>query len=426
MLLKIEHHTHYSYSDFVNYTIQHLRLTPNSEFGQYVRRWDIKVKGELHQFQDAYKNISHRLIINEPHREIDIVAIGEVETGLDKKNDQDRLPLPIFLRDTKLTEANTKLKEARELAADSTKPLKDRLKALEDADKLERQIDSAARDRLVQKGRAQAIEIATSLKLKQSEIDKIKDYDAAELKSYINSVQNLKGLNREKSNALYQSLTEIQNVSAEEATIGKRTAAQKRSIENEANTKSNEESKKLAEQKKIYREANKEKAAQAQKIWREANKEKLKAEKSKVIDCECGKQYLFNNKNRHLLTKYHIDYNNKLCGIIVEEPVKEVVNEEEKKQKLREQQKAYREKNAEKIKAWKAEYRAKNTEAISKQVKEYREKNKEHIIEKQKEYVEKNKELIKEKQNKWYQENKEKILEKSKELYNNIIKKYNL
>ncbi len=85
MLLKIEHHTHYSYSDFVNYTIQHLRLTPSSEFGQYVRRWDIKVKGELHQFQDAYKNISHRLIVNEPHQEIDIVAIGEVETGLDKK-----------------------------------------------------------------------------------------------------------------------------------------------------------------------------------------------------------------------------------------------------------------------------------------------------------------------------------------------------
>ena len=109
MLLKIEHHTHYSYSDFVNYTIQQLRLTPNSENGQYVRRWDIKVKGELHLFIDAYRNISHRLIINEPHKDIDIVAIGEVETGLDKINHQDYLPLSIFLRNTKLTEANQKL-----------------------------------------------------------------------------------------------------------------------------------------------------------------------------------------------------------------------------------------------------------------------------------------------------------------------------
>ena len=109
MLLKIEHHTHYSYSDFVNYTIQQLRLTPNSENGQYVRRWDIKVKGELHPFIDAYRNISHRLIINEPHKDIDIVAIGEVETGLHKINHQDYLPLSIFLRNTKLTEANQKL-----------------------------------------------------------------------------------------------------------------------------------------------------------------------------------------------------------------------------------------------------------------------------------------------------------------------------
>ena len=109
MLLKIEHHTHYSYSDFVNYTIQQLRLTPNSENGQYVRRWDIKVKGELHPFIDAYRNISHRLIINEPHKDIDIVAIGEVETGLDIINHQDYLPLSIFLRNTKLTEANQKL-----------------------------------------------------------------------------------------------------------------------------------------------------------------------------------------------------------------------------------------------------------------------------------------------------------------------------
>lgn len=109
MLLKIEHHTHYSYSEFVNYTIQHLRLTPSNEFGQHVRRWEIKVNGELHQFQDAFKNISHRLIINEPHKEIDIAAIGEVETGLNKKNDYEYLPLPILLRDTKLTKASSKI-----------------------------------------------------------------------------------------------------------------------------------------------------------------------------------------------------------------------------------------------------------------------------------------------------------------------------
>lgn len=175
---------------------------------------------------------------------------------------------------------------------------------------------------------------------------------------------------------------------------------------------------KLAEQKKIYREANKEKAAEYSKEWREANKEKLKQQKSQVIECGCGKNYTFGNKLRHLLTKQHIDYNNQLCGIIIEEEqIKEVISEEEKKQLLRQKQKEYREKNAEKIKAYKKEYNKKNAEKISKQVKEYKEKNKEHIMEQQKEYVENNKELIKEKKANWYQENKEKILNKRKELY---------
>lgn len=74
---------------------------------------------------------------------------------------------------------------------------------------------------------------------------------------------------------------------------------------------------KLAEQKKLYREANKEKNAEAQKKWREANKEKIKAQKSQVIECGCGKNYTFGNKSKHLLTEQHINYNNQLCGIIV-------------------------------------------------------------------------------------------------------------
>jgi len=75
---------------------------------------------------------------------------------------------------------------------------------------------------------------------------------------------------------------------------------------------------KLAEQKKEYREANKEKAKKANKEWREANKEKLKEKRSQIINCECGSQYTFINKNRHLKSKIHTDYHDKLCGIIKE------------------------------------------------------------------------------------------------------------
>ncbi len=109
MLLNIEHHTRYVYSEPVNYTIQQLRLTPQSGFGQHVKRWDIKVNGELHGVEDAYGNTTHTLVVDKPHSEIIIIASGEVETGLTAITQQSdlsqkqTLPLPIYLRDTPLT-----------------------------------------------------------------------------------------------------------------------------------------------------------------------------------------------------------------------------------------------------------------------------------------------------------------------------------
>lgn len=110
MLLNIEHHTRYAYSDAVNYTIQQLRLTPQNGFGQLVKRWDIRVNGELQASTDAYGNIAHSLVIDVPHSEIMIVAMGEVETGLPIAEPlplaTDALPLAIYLRETALTQIN--------------------------------------------------------------------------------------------------------------------------------------------------------------------------------------------------------------------------------------------------------------------------------------------------------------------------------
>jgi transglutaminase-like putative cysteine protease len=107
MLLNIEHHTRYAYSDPVNYTIQQLRLTPPNGFGQQLKRWDIKVNADLHAVADAYGNMTHTLVVDKPHTEIIIVAMGEVETGLaiaqHQSNAAQTLPLSIYLRDTLLT-----------------------------------------------------------------------------------------------------------------------------------------------------------------------------------------------------------------------------------------------------------------------------------------------------------------------------------
>ncbi len=111
MLLNIEHHTRYVYTESVNYTIQQLRLSPQNGFGQHVKRWDIKVAGALHPSEDAYGNSTHTLVIDRPHQEILIVAVGEIETGLEVMSQHQNLPLAIYLRDTPLTLSNLAMRQ---------------------------------------------------------------------------------------------------------------------------------------------------------------------------------------------------------------------------------------------------------------------------------------------------------------------------
>lgn len=111
MLLTIEHRTHYSYSEPVNYTIQQLRLTPQQGFGQRVSRWEIRVNGHLHQNNDTFDNTTHTLVVDGKHDEINIIASGEVETGLDVPPQDNELPIGTYLRSTPLTESDQGLRE---------------------------------------------------------------------------------------------------------------------------------------------------------------------------------------------------------------------------------------------------------------------------------------------------------------------------
>jgi len=172
---------------------------------------------------------------------------------------------------------------------------------------------------------------------------------------------------------------------------------------------------KLAEQKKIYRQEHKEEASQANKAWKEANKEKISEQKKQIIDCECGNNYTFGNKHRHLQSKTHIDYQNQLCGIIKEEEPK--ISQEKKSEIIKQKQKEYRDKNSEKIKNFKKEYNESHKEHIKEQTQKYYEEHKEEIKQKTKYYAQENKETVKEYKDEWYQKNKEKILAKQKETF---------
>jgi len=110
MLLKIEHKTHYAYSEVVDYTIQQLRLTPQNACGQRLLHWDVRVNGNLHTFEDAHGNVTQTLVIDSPHQEVSITAFGEVETNIAETTMLETIPLSIYLRQTPLTQPDNAVK----------------------------------------------------------------------------------------------------------------------------------------------------------------------------------------------------------------------------------------------------------------------------------------------------------------------------
>jgi hypothetical protein len=179
---------------------------------------------------------------------------------------------------------------------------------------------------------------------------------------------------------------------------------------------------KISAQKKTYCEEHKGEIKIAMKKWQEENKDKIKQQKSQIMNCECGHQYTFGNKHRHLQSTVHNLYYDNLTkpklSIEEQKTIDEanILLEEENKNKLKEQQKIYRETNAEQIQNSKKQHYKTHKDKILKTQKKYKEEHKEQILEQDKKYVEENKDKIKEKKNEWYLKNKEAILKKQKEI----------
>lgn len=128
MLLNIEHHTQYVFSESVPYTIQQLRLTPRDGDGQIVKHWQIKVNGQLTPYEDAYGNRTHTLVVDQPHHALQISVSGEVETGSHKNAPKQILPVAIYLRDTAMTQADAAMTEFAQPFANA--PLNELMHAL--------------------------------------------------------------------------------------------------------------------------------------------------------------------------------------------------------------------------------------------------------------------------------------------------------
>src|ERR1019366_6595591 len=119
MQMHIRHETRYRYERPVKYSVQSLHLTPRRDLSQRALAWTITAPGRRLEQVDAYGNISHLLTIEEPHREIQIVVHGVVETA-DTESRQDDGPLsPLaYLAPTILTASNDDLKAFAQQALD--------------------------------------------------------------------------------------------------------------------------------------------------------------------------------------------------------------------------------------------------------------------------------------------------------------------
>ncbi len=112
MRLSVHHRTTYEYDGEVRFSAQYLHLSPMSNPSQRVLRWRIDAPGQLTEWRDAFGNVCHTLVVDKPVSTIEIAAHGQIETtdmsGVLPAEDGGP-PLEVFLRETPLTRAETRI-----------------------------------------------------------------------------------------------------------------------------------------------------------------------------------------------------------------------------------------------------------------------------------------------------------------------------
>ncbi len=79
MKLAIRHETTYRYSHAAIYTIQLLRVTPRADAHQRLLDWTIDTPGRRTRHTDAYGNVTHTLVVDQPHETLRVLTEGVVE-----------------------------------------------------------------------------------------------------------------------------------------------------------------------------------------------------------------------------------------------------------------------------------------------------------------------------------------------------------
>ncbi|PLS06957.1 transglutaminase family protein [Neobacillus cucumis] len=96
MKLKISHYTLYTYQEAIDYSVNEIRLTPQTDSRQFCYEHSISVQPnvELFSYEDFFVNKVHAFSVTQPHQELLIKAHSIVFT--DEKELYHRRPLPLF------------------------------------------------------------------------------------------------------------------------------------------------------------------------------------------------------------------------------------------------------------------------------------------------------------------------------------------
>lgn len=111
MRLKIRHQTTCTFKEPVRSALHVLRLTPRNADSQFIRRWRIDIDGDarLDRGEDAFGNVTQTVFVEGPLDRVQFTVDGEVDTADSNgivRGTAERLPLPIFLRETQLTRSD--------------------------------------------------------------------------------------------------------------------------------------------------------------------------------------------------------------------------------------------------------------------------------------------------------------------------------
>lgn len=169
---------------------------------------------------------------------------GELAEALDDLNDAEAESA------LRRAESNRKLQEARDLANDANVPIKDRIKALREAAKIEKEEYDKSIEIATQRARYMLEQIGIELGARGELLEAIRSGSVEQLKAARNELYAMQSIDKEKIKAIDELIIKAEDEGAQRAKVNKKTESQITSLEKEEQAKRKEQADKAREREK--------------------------------------------------------------------------------------------------------------------------------------------------------------------------------